>query len=149
MIKHRSQHIDFSRVLLLALMLVSAGLFVGYDYSRVNGDFHNVMSLLSHVRNEAIQKDRHLIARFNDKGLVVKDAKANSIYAQLDIPTLHAVNYDTTLGTDMIVFTELGTSPYNTTINGGDLLLKSWLGFKKSIAVNCTGYVSEGKYPAE
>jgi len=27
--------------------------------------------------------------------------------------------------------------------------LKSWLGFRKNIAVNCTGLVTEGVYPVE
>ena len=34
-------------------------------------------------------------------------------------------------------------------ILGGDLRLKSWFGFRKNIAVNCTGLVTEGVYPVK
>jgi hypothetical protein len=47
----------------------------------------------------------------------------------------------------MIVFDGHGTSEYNKKEHGGDLRLKSWLGFRKNIAVNCTGLVTEGVYP--
>jgi hypothetical protein len=59
------------------------------------------------------------------------------------------VNYNTTLGDDMIVFDGHGTSEYNKRVHGGDLRLKSWFGFRKNIAVNCTGLVTEGLYPGE
>ena len=49
----------------------------------------------------------------------------------------------------MIIFTPRGTQQYNTRIHGGDIRLRSWFGFKKSIAVNCNGYVSEGVYPED
>jgi len=52
-------------------------------------------------------------------------------------------------GDNMIIFTGHGTSGYNKRIHGGDLSLKSWLGFRKNIAVNCTGLVTEGVYPGE
>ena len=67
----------------------------------------------------------------------------------MTVPTLDQVNYDTTLGDDMIVFYKRGTAEYNKRIHGGDIRLKSWLGFRKNIAVNCTGLVVEGVYPAE
>ncbi|MBW1783106.1 MAG: hypothetical protein JRL30_20480 [Deltaproteobacteria bacterium] len=47
----------------------------------------------------------------------------------------------------MIVFCQRGTGEYNKREHGGDLRLKSWLGFRKNIAVNCTGLVKEGLYP--
>jgi len=39
------------------------------------------------------------------------------------------LNYDTTLGDDMILFDGHGTSAYNRREHGGDVRLKSWLGF--------------------
>jgi hypothetical protein len=39
------------------------------------------------------------------------------------------------------------TSEHNKRIHGGEIMLKSILGFKKYIHVNCNGYVREGRYP--
>ena len=65
----------------------------------------------------------------------------------LNVPTLAEMNYDTTPDHKMIVFDGHGTSAYNKRVHGGDQRLKSWLGFRKNIAVNCTGLVAEGMYP--
>ena len=90
-----------------------------------------------------------LIARFGGKDVVVMDKNTGKIAKRLSIPTLNEVNYDTTLGNKMIVFYWSGTSDYNKRVHGGDLRLKSWFGFRRNIAVNCTGLVTEGLYPAE
>jgi hypothetical protein len=60
---------------------------------------------------------------------------------------LDQVNYDTTLGDDMIVFYKQGTGKYNKRVHGGDIQLKSWFGFQRNIVVRCTGLVMEGVYP--
>lgn len=73
----------------------------------------------------------------------------NEFIRSLPLPTLNQVNYNTTLGDNMIVFRPGGTHEHNTRIHGGDIRLKSWLGFSRSIAVNCNGYVKEGVYPEE
>ena len=57
------------------------------------------------------------------------------------------MNYDTTLGEDMMVFYSQGTAKYNKRVHGGDIRLKSWLGFRRNIVVRCTGLVMEGVYP--
>ncbi len=79
--------------------------------------------------------------------ITITDRKTGEVISSLNIPTLHQVNYDTTLGDDMIVFDSHGTSEYNKRVHGGDLMLKSCLSFRKNIAVNCTGLVTEGLYP--
>jgi len=80
---------------------------------------------------------------------MVTDRKTGKVIKTLDIPTLNEVNYDTVLGDDMIVLCGRGTGDYNKREHGGDLRLKSWLGFRQNIAVNCTGLVTEGVYPGE
>jgi len=67
----------------------------------------------------------------------------------LYVSSLNEVNYDTTFGDDMIVFCRSGTADYKKRVHGGDLRLRSWLDFRKSLAVNCTGLVTEGVYPGE
>ena len=47
----------------------------------------------------------------------------------------------------MVVFDGHGTCAYNKRVHGGDIRLKSWLGFRKSIVVRCTGLVMKGVYP--
>lgn len=137
------------RILVLTLLFTGAGLFVLWDYCRVDGDFSELKTLLQDTRYRAITKNRTLVARFAGKEVVVTDRKTGEVISGLNIPTLAEVNYNTTLGDDMIVFTGHGTSEYNKRVHGGDLRLKSWFGFQKNIAVNCTGLVTEGLYPAE
>jgi len=137
------------RILILVLLFSGLGTFILWDYFRVDRDFSRLKTLLSNVRYQAITGNRILIARFNDKDVVVTDKATGKVTKRLNIPTLNEVNYKTTLGDNMIVFYWSGTSDYNKRIHGGDLRLKSWFGFRKNIAVNCTGLVTEGLYPAE
>lgn len=137
------------RVLILTILFTSAGTFVLWDYYRVDGDFSALKALLQETRRRAIGKNKILVARFVGKQVIITDRKTGKVISRLNIPTLDEVNYNTTLGDEMIVFDGHGTSEYNKRIHGGDLRLKSWLGFRKNIAVNCTGLVTEGVYPAE
>ena len=149
MIKEKPSEINFVRVFLLSLTLISVGGLVMWDYHRVSEDFLNVMSLLRDVRLYAAESDKDMAVRFDDKNITVKEVGSDEQYYTLKVPTLSKVNYDTTLGKGIIVFTGTGTSPYNLKVHGGDLLLKSWFGFKKYIWVNCTGFAKEGQYPTE
>ena len=149
MIKEKLSEINFVRVFLLSLTLISVGGLVMWDYHRVSEDFLNVMSLLRDVRLYAAESDKDMAVRFDDKNITVKEVGSDEQYYTLKVPTLSKVNYDTTLGKGIIVFTGTGTSPYNLKVHGGDLLLKSWFGFKKYIWVNCTGFAKEGQYPTE
>jgi len=80
---------------------------------------------------------------------VINDKKTGKVIGSLNVPTLDEVNYDATLGDGMIVFNGHGTSSYNKRNHGGDLRLKSWIGFRKNIAGNCTDLVTEGVYTEE
>jgi len=134
------------RVLILTLLIVIIGILVIQDYSRLTKDFSKLMSFLTKVRLKAMQNNVILITQFMGKNVIVKDKNGN-VLGFLHVSTLHKVNYDTKLGKNMIVFTGRGTSPYNIRVHGGDMTLKSWFGFSKNIAVNCTGLVTEGLYP--
>jgi len=72
-----------------------------------------------------------LIARFLDKTVSITDHDTGVIVGTLTVPTMHQVNYDTTLGDDMIVFYSRGTAKYNNRVHGGDIRLKSWFGFRQ------------------
>ena len=137
------------RVALLSAVLSGIGCFVTWDHYRVNRDFRQLKALLTDARCQAIGQQQVLIARFADKGVSITDNDTGAVIKTLDVPTLDQVNYDTTLGDDMIVFYAHGTGKYNKRVHGGDVKLKSWLGFRKNIVVRCTGLVMEGVYPAE
>ena len=137
------------RILILTILFTSAGTFVLWDYYRVDKDFSKLKALLQDTRYRAIGNDKTFVARFSGKEVVISDKNTGLVIKTLNIPTLEKVNYNTTLGDNMIVFTGSGTSKYNKREHGGDLTLKSWFGFRKNIAVNCTGLVTEGVYPVK
>ncbi len=131
---------------MVASIISAFGSIVLWDYHRLNRDFSALKHLLSRTRNGAIIDENVFTAKFNVKDVVISNG-SGVVIKTLNVPTLSLINYDSTIGKDLIVFTEKGTSPYNVRVHGGDMALKSWFGFKKHIAVNCTGLVSEGKYP--
>ena len=100
----------FIRILLLTILFTSVGIFVLWDYYRVNRDFTELKALLNQTRNQAISKDKVLVARFASKDIVVRGGDADLVIKSLNIPTLDQVNYDTILGDNMIVFSGDGTT---------------------------------------
>ena len=148
MLKRNLGEIKPYRILILTLLIVSTGILILQDYSRLTKDFSKLMSFLTKVRSKAMQNDVILITQFNRKNVIVKDKNGN-VLDSLHVSTLNKINYDTKLGKNMIVFSGRGTSPYNIRVHGGDITLKSWFGFRKNIAVNCTGLVTEGLYPKD
>lgn len=126
-------------VIIISFLLICCSLFAT-DVYRLNHQFRDLKEFLSRVRLKAIFENKKIIVRFGKE--TVTSSEGN-----LSVPYLYEVRYDTKLGKNMIVFTGRGTSDYNIRIHGGDLTLKSWLGMKRYIAVNCTGMVSEGLYP--
>ena len=141
--------ISVVRVALLSAVLSGVGCFVVWDYSRVNVDFRQLKALLTDVRYQTAGRDKTLVARFADKAVSITNNDTGVVIDTLTVPTLNQVNYDTTLGKDMIVFYASGTGKYNKRVHGGDVRLKSWLGFRKNIVVRCTGLVMEGVYPED
>ena len=139
----------FLRVALLSAVLSGVGCFIVWDYSRVNRDFRQLKALLTDVRCQTAGKDKILVARFIDDSVSITDKDTGTVIKTLKVPTLDQVNYDTTMGDDTIVFYASGTGKYNKRVHGGDIRLKSWLGFRRNIVVPCTGLVMEGVYPAE
>jgi len=137
------------RIGVLTVVFSGIGAFLLWDHDRVNRDFSGLKVLLGNARYRPISRNGILAVRFVGKKAVVTEMKTGKVVKALDVPTLNEVNYDTTLGDNMIVFCGFGTGDFNKREHGGDLRLKSWLGFRKNIAVNCTGLVTEGVYPGE
>ena len=130
-------------LVLLAVSVVSAA--VVWDVHRLDRDFRHLFSLLNQARLDAFYKDTTVIVKFGDRAVTVSDGKGSRCVTS--IPSLSAVDYDTTLGQDRIVYTWRGTAQHNRREHGGEILLKSRLGFKRYLHVNCNGLVREGRYP--
>jgi len=140
--------LNYKRIAILSIIFILIGCFVLFDYHRVLNDFTNLKSFLTDTWYSTTKDGKSFIVRFKDKEAQLYSFEGTFI-RKIQISTLYQVNYNTTKGNDMIIFTPRGTQQYNTRIHGGDIRLRSWLGFKKSIAVNCNGYVSEGIYPED
>jgi len=104
--------------------------------------------LLKTARLDAFYKDTTIIVRFNGNTVTVTNQK-DSKNMTTTIPIIARVDYDTTMGNGMIVFTWRGTAAYNKRIHGGEIILKSLLGFRRYIHVNCNGLVTDGRYPED
>ena len=137
------------RVALLSALLSGLGCFAVWDHHRVDRDFRQLKALLTDTRYQTAGREKTLVARFIGDSVSITDKDTGTVIKTLKVPTLDQVNYDTTLGDDMIVFYASGTGKYNKRVHGGDIRLKSWLGFKKNIVVRCTGLVMEGVYPED
>jgi len=137
------------KYLIFVLLFIAAAIFAAsWDLNRLNTDFNRLFTLLRAARADAFYKDTTIIFRFNGETLTVTDQNASTTTTSA-IPSISAVDYDTTLGKDMIVFTWRGTEQYNKRIHGGEITLKSMLGFRRYIHVNCTGLATEGRYPED
>lgn len=131
-----------------SLITTLAGL-VFLDYQRVQRDFRNLKAQLTEIRLETLLKDKPLVVKFTGTEMSVKDFRTDKTLDSMKFSTLNDVMYDTKLGQDTIVFQGGTTNRFNTRIHGGEISLRSWLGFTKYIHVNCAGYVREGRYPED
>ncbi|HAR97895.1 MAG TPA: hypothetical protein DCS11_03170 [Syntrophus sp. (in: bacteria)] len=127
--------------------MTTAGGAVVWDVHRLDRDFKLLFSLLGQARLDAFYRDTTVIVAFGDRIVTVSDDKGSRRVAA--IPSLSDVDYDTTLGDDRIVYTWRGTAHHNRREHGGEILLKSLLGFKRYLHVNCNGLVRDGKYPRD
>jgi hypothetical protein len=111
--------------------------------------FQPSLFLVEDCAVDAFYKNSTIIVRFNGDTVTVKNQQDPEHATTVRIPLIARVDYDTVLGEDMIVYTMRGTSAYNKRVHGGEIMLKSLLGFRKYIHVNCNGMVTEGRYPED
>jgi hypothetical protein len=133
--------------IMLPIAVVST--FTLWDHWRLKNDFRALFSILNNAHYNALYNGAQVIVSF-DGSNVIYTSKLDNNPVKIKIPKIRQVDYDTTLGDNMIVFGKQGTtSEHNKRIHGGEIMLKSILGFKKYIHVNCNGYVREGRYPED
>jgi hypothetical protein len=126
-----------------------AGVYGGtlWDLQRLDKDFNQLYLLLRTARVDALYMKTTIIVRFNGSTVTVTNQK-DSKTMTTTIPMISRVDYDTTIGNDMIIYAWQGTA-YNKRIHGGEIMLKSLLGFRRYIHVNCNGWMTEGRYPKD
>ena len=138
----------FTRRTSIIILLTSAILIIAtsWDINRLDNNFNQLFLLLRTARVDALYMKTTVIVRFNGNTVTVSNQKDSKSKTTI-IPTIAKVDYETTMGNDMIVYNEHGTSEYNKRIHGGEIMLKSLLGFRRYIFVNRDGVVTEGRYP--
>ena len=142
------KHLNIKTLLLILVPITVAGVAISWDLQRLDTDFGQLHSLLRTERWNAFYKKTTIMVRFNGSAVTVtnqKDSKSTTII----IPMIARVDYDTTMGNGMIVYNWQGTAAFNKRVHGGEIMLRSWLGFRRYIHVNCNGMVREGRYPKD
>jgi hypothetical protein len=143
-----SKQLFIKTLIFILLPIAVISVVISWDLQRLDKDFNQLYSLLRTARWDAFYKDTTIMVRFNGNTVTVTNQKDSKKI----ITTIHMiarVDYDTTMGNDMIVYDLLGTSAYNKRVHGGEIMLKSLLGFRKYIHVNQNGVVTEGRYPED
>ena len=143
------QEIKPKNIIIATLLMCILVLLVFFDYQRVHKDFRDLKTRLNEIRMETLTKNRSHVLNFKWNIMSVTDYQTKKTIETMNLSTLKDVQYDTKLGKDTIVFSRGTTSAFNIRIHGGEIILKSWLGFTKYIHINCAGYIREGRYPQE
>jgi predicted small integral membrane protein len=139
-----------TRKTLIFILSIIAIVYGGilWDIQRLDKDFDQLFLLLRTARVDALYMETIVIVKFNGSKVTVINQKDSKEMTRT-FSTIAKVDYDTTMGNDMIVYDRYGTGEYNKRVHGGEIMLKSLMGFRRYIHVNCTGLVTEGRYPKE
>jgi hypothetical protein len=140
------KHLNIRTLIFILLPIAVASVVILWDLQRLDKDFNHLYLLLRTARLDAFYKKTTIIVKFNGNMVTVTNQKDSENTITL-IPMIARVDYDTVMGNDMIVYTWRGTAAYNKRVHGGEIMLKSLLGFRRYIHVNCNGLVTEGRYP--
>ena len=132
--------------ILLTIAVVYGGIL--WDLQRLDKNFNQLYLLLRTARVDALYMKTTVIVRFNGNTVTVTNQK-DSRNITTAIPMIARVDYDTVMGNDKIVYDWRDTAAHNKRVHGGEIMLKSLLGFRRYIHVNCNGLVTEGRYPED
>ncbi|MBK8754739.1 MAG: hypothetical protein IPL99_25255 [Candidatus Competibacteraceae bacterium] len=132
------------RVIALALMIAAGPAALAWQHFQVDREYHALYLLLNRARTQAMQAGP-VIVRFTPYTARVEGLAGDGIES-LFLTSLEEVRYQTTQGDQQIIFSAGGpTSPYNIHLHGGDVTLKSWTGYERSLWVHCSGGVTQGR----
>lgn len=127
------------------LLVVFGAVYLDFEW--IHADFLALKLKLSEIRMKSAVQRQQIIVKFTGTRIVFIHGKTREVIDSLVVRSLAAVNYDSLLGEDMIVFSCGTTAAFNTRVHGGEVLFQSLFGFKKSLHINCTGLAREGRYP--
>ena len=142
------KHFNIRTFIFILLPIAVASVAVLWDVQRLYTDSNRLYSLLKTARWDAFYQDTTIIVKFYGNMVSVTNQK-DSKNMTTTIPMISRVDYDTVLGDNMIVYEWRGTAAYNKRVHGGEIMLKSLLGFRRYLHVNCNGMVTEGRYPED
>ena len=136
-----------TKILLLAGIITLSFMNLAlWDHYRIEKDFTNTMNFLRYARLLSLYRNEAHAVIFGEKNATLENLSTKETIDRLKIETLKYVNYETNRGKNRIIFNDKGmTDLHNVNEHGGDLKLRSWFGFKKSIWVHCTGLATEGE----
>ncbi len=142
------KHINRKYLIFILVTIVVVYGAILWDEKRLDDDFKQLFLLLRTARVDALYMKMTVIVKFIGNTVTVTNQKDSRVIATT-ISTIAKVDYDTVMGNDMIVYDLHGTSTYNKRVHGGEIMLKSVLGFRRYIHVNGKGVVTEGRYPED
>jgi Tfp pilus assembly protein FimT len=142
------KYLNRKTLIFILVTIAVANAAILWDLLRLDKDFNQLYLMLRTARVDALYMKTTVIVRFNGSMVTVTNQK-DSRNITTTIPMIAKVDYDTVMGNDMIVYDLHGTSAYNKRVHGGEIMLKSLLGFQRYIHVNCNGVVTEGRYPED
>ena len=144
-----NRKISVKNIIAISTIIVLLGLLVIFDHQRVANDFFNLRADLMRIRFDTITENNSVIVKFNKNQMSVIDFGTGDLIETKNHPTISDVSYETKIGKNIIVFHRGTTELFNKRVHGGEIALRSWLGFEKYIHLNCAGFVSEGRYPED
>lgn len=143
-LRHLNKKVSIIILLCSSIVIIA----ISWDLQRLDNNFNQLYLLLRTARVDALYMKTTVIVRFNGNIVTVTNQK-NSRIITTTIPMIAKVDYDTVMGNEMIVYDLHGTSAYNKRVHGGEIMLRSLLGFRRHIHVNRDGVVTEGRYPGD
>ena len=141
------QKLSIRNIAIAASFLIGVSSFVLFDYHHLQKDFGKLKDDLMRIRFRSITESKPLTVKFNGNNISVHEFPDGPLIESLRFSTISKVMYDTTVGKNMIVYHTGTTSMHNKRVHGGEIVLRSWLGFSRHIHVNCAGLAQEGRYP--
>jgi hypothetical protein len=127
------------------IVLVSIiGIYVYRDYDRVNRDAVNIASLVDNVRMVSERDRKTLFIHFTgNKNILVKDEEQKSVKTVLEVPSLQSCSFENS----RLAFVNGAPDKDSQKGDDGQVILKSFLGFRKTLILNPQGRVGEIQPP--
>jgi hypothetical protein len=120
------------------------GIYAYRDYDKVNLDAMNIASLVDNVRMVSERDQKKMFIHFmDDKNVLVKDGDQKAVIMVLQVQSLQSCSFEKS----RLAFVNGVPDKESQKVNGGQIFLKSFLGFKKILTLDPQGRVVEIQPP--